>query len=190
MNGQDPDFKVVVIIFISLLIISLIFFSVTERHWPCSCICSHSRSDKILFRYSSKRRCRYVFALITFLTLMHRSCSIPRVCASVVSNNYLNYSVSTYWPYTFYNVTAIKPNNTSLFTPFLQNFFELIIIIYCLFKPKCNFLFVQRTSFFFYFEFFMAVLVIAILNFVKHLLAVMKIFDNLLVSINLLILTL
>ena len=37
----------------------------------------------------------------------------------------------------------------------------------------------------------MTVLVIAILNFVKHyLLAVMKIFDNLLVSINLLILTL
>ena len=148
MNGQDPDLKVVVIIFISLLIISLIFFSVTERRWPCSCICSHPRSDKILLRYSSKRRCRYVFVLITFLTLMHRSCSIPRVCAFVVSNNYLNYSVFTYWPYTFYNVTAIKPNNTSLFTPFLQNFFELIIIIYWLFKPKCNFLFVQRTSFF------------------------------------------
>ena len=33
----------------------------------------------------------------------------------------------------------------------------------------------------------MTVLLIAVLNFVKHLLAVMKIFDNLLVSINLLI---
>ena len=132
-----------------------------------------------------------MFVLITFLTLMHRSCSIPRVFAFVVSNNNLNYSVFTYWPYTFYNVTAIKPNNTSLFTPFLQNFFELIIIIYWLFKPKCNFLFVQRTSFFFFtLNFFMTVLVIAILNFVKHLLAVMKIFDNLLVNINLLILTL
>ena len=46
-----------------------------------------------------------MFVLITFLTLMHRSCSIPRVCAFEVSNNYLNYSVFTYRPYTFYNVT-------------------------------------------------------------------------------------
>ena len=31
MNGQDPDLKVVVIILISLLIISLIFFSLLQK---------------------------------------------------------------------------------------------------------------------------------------------------------------
>ena len=137
------------IIFISLLIIFLIFFSVNRKALTMLMhlfsLQKWQDSAPLLKQEEVKN---YVFVLITFLTLMHRNCSIPRVCAFVVSNHYLNCSVFTYWPYTFYNVTAIKPNNTSLFTPFSQNFFELIIIIYWLFKPKCNFLFVQRTSFF------------------------------------------